>query len=505
MKRLLLITFLITAPCYTQVTLQTWTEVYGTVNGQRLGQFVLGIKPTSNLPYRAAVSKNGSTSFFRLQTPTDTSAQLILQGENPLVGDLNNDGYQDVVGRTTVSVWDTVLLYWGTPTGIDTLNPLVIHSENQYDELMPACIGDINNDGKSDLILSAVGYPGGFTKGKVYIYINPVISNVPDTVILGDSTGYGLGTNCVIGDLNQDGFNDLAVRGYKVDNFNYVNIYYGSEVGRVNLELHNKLQSPYATAGSGLACFDVNGDEIADLLWTNGNSGNWVYVHYGSNNFSTLPSLKLKNPGVANFGSVIINAGDMNGDGYDDVAVGAYDANITSGFVFIFGGGQKIDSTFDAAVGMSSESFFGYSISSVGDINGDGLADIVVGAPNYAFANEKGYWGIFLGDTAIHVTDVKDESPLPQVFYLYQSYPNPFNPKSTIKYQLNESAFINLEVFNMLGQKISLLVDKFQLPGEYEAVFNGSQLSTSVYLYKLTAKTNKGNIYTDTKKLTLIK
>ncbi len=109
-----------------QVTLQPWVQVYGTVNGQELGRNVTGIVPTVNLPYRAAVSSGGKTSFYRLQTPTDTSEQLKLDGDNLHLGDLNGDGYQDIVlrriGATTYI--DTVVLYWGTPTGVDTLNPI---------------------------------------------------------------------------------------------------------------------------------------------------------------------------------------------------------------------------------------------------------------------------------------------------------------------------------------------------------------------------------------------
>ncbi|MBI5477002.1 MAG: FG-GAP repeat protein [Ignavibacteriales bacterium] len=219
-----------------------------------------------------------------------------------------------------------------------------------------------------------------------------------------------------------------------------------------------------------------------------------------------MPSLKLKNPGVANFGNAIINAGDMNGDGYDDIAVGAYDATITSGFVFIFGGGTRIDSTFDAAVGMSSESFFGYSISSVGDINGDGLADIIVGAPYYAFANEKGYWGIFLGDTAIHVTDVKEENLLPKRFKLYQSYPNPFNPITTIRYQLAESGYITLAIYNELGQEVEKLAGGYQEAGYYERIWDAKNNPSGSYFIRLLITDENGKaLYLKTEKIVVMK
>jgi hypothetical protein len=195
----------------------------------------------------------------------------------------------------------------------------------------------------------------------------------------------------------------------------------------------------------------------------------------------------------------------MNGDGYNDIAIGAFDATITSGFVFVYGGGPRLDSTFDAAVGITLDSFFGYSIANIGDVSGDGLADIIIGAPNYEFGNEKGYWGIFLGDSAIKVTDVREKNLIPSVFTLFQSYPNPFNPKTTILYDLKEVARVTLDIINVLGQRIITLIDEQEPPGSHQTVFDGSSLSSGIYFYRLTAKTEEGKIYTDTKKLTLIK
>lgn len=119
---LLVISFLAPGLYAQRVTLQPWVEVFGTVNGQQLGKYVTGITPSANLPYRAAVSQNGSMSFFRLNSPTDTAAQLTLLGENALTGDLNNDGWTDIVIGKSVNNYDTVYIYWGTSTWIDTLS-----------------------------------------------------------------------------------------------------------------------------------------------------------------------------------------------------------------------------------------------------------------------------------------------------------------------------------------------------------------------------------------------
>lgn len=92
-------------------------------------------------------------------------------------------------------------------------------------------------------------------------------------------------------------------------------------------------------------------------------------------------------------------------------------------------------------------------------------------------------------------------------FYLHQNYPNPFNPYTKIKYIINVPEFpknvdnkVSLEVFDILGRKVQTLIDDKYNKGENEVVFDGSQLASGVYLYKL----NCGN-FSQTKKLVLIK
>jgi hypothetical protein len=489
-----------------QVTLQPWVQVFGTVSGQSLGRYVNGQIQSTNFPYRAAVSQTGNTGVYTLETSTDTSVKRVFFGNNILTGNLNRDPYSDLV----VNRSDTICIYWGTPTGIDTLNPLLIPSEHPGEFLSAQCVDDIDNDGFADLVATAPAYSPPFQAGKLYVYLNPINSSTPDYATIGDSIGYTLGISCAVGDMNNDGLNDLVVRGAREFGpqstwFGYIDIYLGVGIDTISLVVHQRLKG-FPFNFSGLASFDVNGDGIDDLLWTNRPSPGGIdriYVHYGGVAFDTVANLVLQNPGVANFGNAIVNAGDMSGDGNIEIAVAASQATITSGFVFIFEGGLRLDDQFDAAVGMQSESDFGRSVSSVGDVTGDGLADIIIGAPTYAFGNNKGYWGIFKGDSTI--TEVKEGYALPTVFLLHHSYPNPFNPKSTIRYDLNKTAFVTLEVFDILGQRVAVLTNEEQQPGIYRPTFDGTCLASGVYLYHLMATTPDGKTYTDTKKLTLIK
>ena len=83
---------------------------------------------------------------------------------------------------------------------------------------------------------------------------------------------------------------------------------------------------------------------------------------------------------------------------------------------------------------------------------------------------------------------------------MYQNYPNPFNPVTTIKFDLPNDGLVQLEIFDILGRRISTLVDEYRTAGSYEQVFNASSLASGVYVYKLQA----GDFITS-KKMVLLK
>lgn len=85
-------------------------------------------------------------------------------------------------------------------------------------------------------------------------------------------------------------------------------------------------------------------------------------------------------------------------------------------------------------------------------------------------------------------------------YSLIQNYPNPFNPSTTIKFSIPNSHFTSLKVYDVLGREITILVNEEKLPGSYEVKFDGSNLHSGIYLYRLQA----GN-FSETKKLILLK
>jgi len=89
--------------------------------------------------------------------------------------------------------------------------------------------------------------------------------------------------------------------------------------------------------------------------------------------------------------------------------------------------------------------------------------------------------------TTITTAIASSEKDIPVTFALSQNYPNPFNPKTTISYFLPQSEFVELDVYNVEGQKITTLVSGRQTTGKHSHVWDGSAYSSSVYIYRLSS------------------
>jgi len=150
---------------------------------------------------------------------------------------------------------------------------------------------------------------------------------------------------------------------------------------------------------------DVNGDGFDDVIigsWGSGNQTGRAYVFLGGSTPSPIPAVILNGQAANdNFGTSVGGGGDVNGDGYDDVIVGAYrnDAGgIDAGRAYIYFGGPSMDAVADVILtgeGIPSGAF-GVSVSMAGDMNGDGYADVIVGA----FGARRAY--VFFGGAAMN-------------------------------------------------------------------------------------------------------
>ncbi len=138
------------------------------------------------------------------------------------------------------------------------------------------------------------------------------------------------------------------------------------------------------------------------------------------------------------------------------------------------------------------------STSTLNDFDGndaDTSSNLILGQPN----NETN--ALFINRLRSGETKVElSTNTYLKNFELYDNYPNPFNPTTTISFKLHKDSNIELSVYNLIGKKVSTLLNGFYKSGTYSVKFDGTNLSSGVYIYKLT--TNFGSI---SKKMIFIK
>jgi len=253
-----------------------------------------------------------------------------------------------------------------------------------------ASAGDVNGDGYNDVIVGAYGY-FSFT-GQAYIYYGGAsMNNTADVTFTGAAVSdYFGGSVASAGDVNGDGFADVIVGAKGADgggvNRGQAYIYYGgasmnntADVTFTGAANSDWLGFSVAPAG------DVNGDGYADVivgaLYASTNNGQ-AYIYYGGASMNNTADVTFT--GAADndsFGFSVAPAGDVNGDGYNDVIVGAKDASSTNGQAYIYYGGASMNNTADVTfTGVAAADDFGIDVASAGDVNGDGYNDVIVGA-----------------------------------------------------------------------------------------------------------------------------
>jgi hypothetical protein len=127
------------------------------------------------------------------------------------------------------------------------------------------------------------------------------------------------------------------------------------------------------------------------------------------------------------------------------------------------------------------------------------LNDVAFYGPEIGYA--VGDSGTILYTSNGGVTAVEgNQTNVPVSFELAQNFPNPFNPVTTIRYQLQKTGFVTLKVYDLIGREVATLVNEEKPAGRYEVKFDGTNLSSGIYFYRIRA----GN-FIDTKKFVLLK
>ena len=375
-------------------------------------------------------------------------------------GDVNGDGYDDlIIGARRADPGgndegETYVVYGGASapgtagvlelSALDGTNGFTFNGidADDFSGRSVSSAGDVNGDGYDDLIIGAwQADPNGSRSGETYVVYGgasaPGTAGVLDLSMLDGSNGFILNgidradTSGVsvssAGDVNGDGYDDLIIGARQADPNGFMSgetyVVYGeasapgtggvlelSTLDGTNGFTLNGTDADDYSGTSVSSAGDVNGDGYDDLIIganaTYTGVGGKTYVVYGgasapgTRGVLELSALDGTNGFTLNgideyddSGYSVSSAGDVNGDGYDDLIIGAYGANNSFGETYVVYGGASAPgtagvlelSTLDGTNGFTlngidSGDRSGRSVSSAGDVNGDGYDDLIIGA-----------------------------------------------------------------------------------------------------------------------------
>jgi hypothetical protein len=361
-------------------------------------------------------------------------------------GDVNGDGYADVIVGAHVfdapsNAEGAAFVFLGSAGGVVGTNPGTAHAQLETDQIgaqvnSAAGAGDVNGDGYADVILGSMFYDAGASdEGAAFLFLGSaggIVGTNPGTAhaqLESDQAGAQLGLSVAgAGDVNGDGYADVIVNAWSYDagqtDEGAAFVFLGSSTGipsgnpttaYAQIETNQVDGELRRVAGAG----DVNGDGYADVIVGadfydagESNEGAAFIYHGGSEGIldgdPTTAAAQLESDQAhAHLGWSVAGAGDVNGDGYADVIVGAddYDAGETdegAAFVFLGSAGGIVGNDPGTAHAQlesdQASARLGDSVAGAGDVNGDGYADVIVGASLYdAGSTDEGAAFVFLG------------------------------------------------------------------------------------------------------------
>jgi len=413
------------------------------------------------------------------------------------LGDLNSDGFEDLglMRETNNDLLVKIILGNNEVEIIPDFEQSF--SKEYYDVLSLRKLGDINNDGFDDAGLVARGiwlfqtpYPTDF----YFIYGN---DNSLNSELFYSLTLEGASNSfCGVGDVNNDEYSDFCI-GYTYeinDTVRHTNtLYYGSE--NIGPEPDLVLWDfEYTNMTLGLPVGDTNADGYADFAGHLTTTTEYnIRIWYGQEVITQECDLLLNyGSGGDGFGYAF-DYGDINNDGYSDIAVGSPGGGL-NGKAYLYLGGENPNNTYDYEFeeppGVNHD--YGTSLT-IGKFDGDLFDDVAISGPLTGSGQNHGYVYIFAGNGEMEDMVGTDENEIITLKnIIFANYPNPFNPSTTISFNVTQtSSFVTLDIYNIKGQQVrNFLINSSTDQSINSVIWNGTDennkpVSSGIYLYQL--------------------
>lgn len=359
---------------------------------------------TSGSPFAAAQAWGTAYGIKAI----DTDGQVIIHGFNPVISDVAANLYGTGQSLAHDAGWVNVgdvdgdgdndfadIDVNGNAVVSDTPGGTFMHTATGGGYNSIASVGDLNNDGYNDIIAGKPSNTGGGAINTINGAIT--ISGVPNVsqstgVTTGDNYGFSVSG---AGDVDGDGKLDYIVGATGRGG--------GSGSAFIESSQYGSLEITGVNAGDQIGHFvdgigDVSGDGLSDVL-IGGNNINEAYIFYGGG--TSGASVASADVTINVGGSTILNgssAGDFNGDGFDDFAISVSNGGANVQTYVVFGNSSMVDLTMtdlenpDIALKLNDIGGYSsnYSVRSLGDVNGDGFDDIEVGSSATGFHTING-------------------------------------------------------------------------------------------------------------------
>ncbi len=476
-----------------RVILDLMLHIHGSDTGSRVGIFFSPLGDINGDGYDdialarlASFSPKEVMVYYGGITPDTIKDMTLRFGDIDGNRDFDGDGINDISIVTYDSTW---LIYKGFGDSIGTVPADSISVPEREAKFKFIEGGYVNPDSYADYLISS--WSVEIDSNRIRYFESPFVNRVSSWQYVERIGQHDLRSFGFI-DYNCDSIQDIYLGLLAgVDSVGSVKIFYGPTFSSTPDVI---IEAPVGFDSVNVRRFVESCSNIGDV---DGDGCDDLYVQFeftpliyrGSLTPDTLFDYQLE------LSSAHANRlGDVNGDGDNDFLV-RNSGRSASGSVDLYLGGVEFDIFVDVYVVKGDlpptlQDFIGWRLEQAGDMNGDGFDDIMFASQNFAGGEPGDVW-IMKGGVDI-VTDVEDDDDivLPESFQLNQNYPNPFNPETTIEFSLTRREYVSLNIYNILGQQVRELVNESLGAGHFRISWDGTDdarnsVASGIYYYQL--------------------